>query len=196
MNTTQTSPANPVPALTPLAQSLLADWDDPDLSELDLARRHGLTLDRLHAQAAAPAFRAALALLRDLRESRRPLIIARAEALAAQRLTALTARDPTSATAAKEVRLAIKDLLHLLGAGGLQPPDRPKGDAPVPVMLTLAGPISRPATRPQAEPILQPTPTPHPRSALRADGGQDAPRSKSIPKRPRGTKPRPKPVSR
>ncbi len=128
MNTTQTCPAQ---ALSPLARAILADWDDPDLSELDLATRHGLTLETLQTHTRTTAFRAALEILRELRAARRPFVLARAEAHAAQILTTLTARDPASATAAKEVRLAVKDLLRLvsLGAGGILPPDRPKGDA-------------------------------------------------------------------
>lgn len=124
-----------------LTEALLADFDNPDLSELDLAHRHALTLDELHAITDAPAFREALSLITQIRAVRRPLLIARAESHAVQILTALSARDPTSATAAKEVRLAIKALLTLLnpttpnavllpGAGGFQPSDRPKGDAP------------------------------------------------------------------
>lgn len=46
MSTTQT-PA--VPTLSPAAHALLADFADPDLSELDLARRHGLVLDSVLA---------------------------------------------------------------------------------------------------------------------------------------------------
>jgi hypothetical protein len=217
----ETSPApHPVPALPAPHQALLADFDDPDLTTLDLARRHALTLDDLAAIAAAPAFARALALLRALAEVRRPLQIARAEARAAETLTALTARDPTSATAAKEVRLAVKDLLKLLGAAGFQPVDRPKADA-------LGGAGFQPANRPKADPQILPrfrtgevpersgggggslaapiderpgtpaapaAPTPYPSET--PDRAPARPRSPHKPTRPRGTKPRPKPRSR
>jgi hypothetical protein len=138
MNTTQTRPtpaAGPFRPLSPLARAILADWDDPGLSELALAARHGLTIEALHAQARSPAFRAALAAWRALREDRLPFLNARSEALAARVLTALASREPDSQAAAKEVRLATKDLLRLLapcpragGAGGNLPPDRPEAD--------------------------------------------------------------------
>jgi hypothetical protein len=157
--------------LTEQTRALLADFDNPDLSELDLARRHALTLDELHALTDAPAFREALALITQIRAVRRPLLIARAESHAVQILTALTARDPNSATAAKEVRLAIKDLLGLLseprasaravtqepttsiaplpGAEGFQPSDRPQGAAP-------SDPASRSPLRPHGGPQTAP----------------------------------------
>ncbi len=216
MNTTQTPPA---PTLSPLAHALLADLDHPDLSELDLCRRHGLTLDELRTQARAPAFRHAVSIIREIRELRRPLIQTRAEADAARTLSALTARDPTSATAAKEVRLAVKDLLRLLGAsspgaGAFQAPDRPKGDA----RSQLPGAEAFQASdRAQPEPPSpQPTPnhSPDPEAAHPESGGVGAaapkpqaphsvptpatttpltPRpSPHKPKHPRGTKPRPK----
>ncbi|MCC5822225.1 MAG: hypothetical protein LAT64_09550 [Phycisphaerales bacterium] len=219
MSTTQTSPA---PTLSSLAHALLADLDDPHLSELDLCRRHGLTLDQLRAEARRPAFRHAVSIIRELRELRRPLILARAEADAARTLAALTARHPTSATAAKEVRLAVKDLLKLLGAAGFQPVDRPQADA-------LGGAAFQPANRPQADPLASPAPAGEVARRSRDGGGLENPdesrhpqeppppplRSGTSPgspgeanptrtphkpprksKYPRGTKPRPKPRSR
>ncbi|RMH27529.1 MAG: hypothetical protein D6692_07480, partial [Planctomycetota bacterium] len=44
--------------------ALLADFDDPRLTELDLCERHALTLDALLAIAESPPFRHALATLR------------------------------------------------------------------------------------------------------------------------------------
>lgn len=122
MNTTQT---NPAPALSPAAHAILADLNNPDLSTLDLCRRHALTLDQLRDTLAQPAVRRALAIIRQIDELRRPLIIAKAHADAACTLTALAARDPDSTPAAKEIRLAVKDLLRLIdppGAGGVSPP--------------------------------------------------------------------------
>lgn len=155
MNTTQTRPtpaAGPFRPLSPLARAILADWDDPGLSELALAARHGLTIEALHAQARSPAFRAALATWRELREDRLPFLNARSEALAARVLTALASREPDSNAAAKEVRLATKDLLRLLapfpGAGVTLPPDRPEADAPT---IPGAGAFQAP-DRPEADP--------------------------------------------
>ena len=148
MNTTQTNR----PALSPAAHALLADFDHPDLTTPDLARRHNLTLDQLHALAAAPAFQHALALLRALNQLRRPLQIARAHAQAAQTLTALAKRTPTSATAAKEARLAIKDLLKLLSDP--TPKSEPRASA-------RAVP-QEPTTPTPATPQQPPTPTPLP----------------------------------
>ncbi|MCC5823749.1 MAG: hypothetical protein LAT64_14150 [Phycisphaerales bacterium] len=217
MNTTQ---ARPAPALSDLAHALLNDWDDPDLTELDLCRRHALALDELHAHAARLPFQQALALIRGLREVRRPFVLARTEAHAARTLTALTERDPASATAAKEIRLAVKDLLRILGAGGYQPPDRAQPDA-----LALGGAGFQPANRPQADPPSSPAPAgevaprsrdggglestdglrhaseppPPPLRSGTSPGspGEAAPaHTPRKPKYPRGTKPRPKPVSR
>jgi hypothetical protein len=158
--------------------ALLADFDDPDLSELDLARRHGLSLDELHATVNTPSFQHALSRLRDIRAVRQPLLRARAEARAAEVLTNLTSRDPTTATGAKEIRLALKDLLRLLGAGGFQPPTRAQPEP-------LGGAGFQPATWAQPEPS-----TPTPPSPSRPKAGAAKPSA-----RPR-FKPRPKPVSR
>ncbi len=190
MNTTQTKR----PALSPAAHALLADFDHPDLTTPDLARRHNLTLDQLHALAAAPAFQHALALLRALNQLRRPLQIARAHAQAAQTLTVLAERTPTSATAAKEARLAIKDLLKLLAD-----PD----PLPAPGATACSQAVSHPTQPP-------PNPTPPPETRSESGGAaapaptpqtnkptQPPPRSpRPPPKRPRNTKPRPKARSR
>jgi len=134
MNTTQTRPthaAGPFRPLSPLARAILADWDDPGLSELALAARHGLTIEALHAQARSPAFRAALAAWRALREDRLPYLAARSEALAARVLTALASREADSQAAAKEVRLATKDLLRLLAPfPNASPAGRAAGEVP------------------------------------------------------------------
>lgn len=219
MNTTQTAPPaaaaigaqapSPVPALPAPHQALLADFDDPDLTELDLARRHGLTLDDLAPIVAAPAFARALALLRALREVRRPLQRARAEARAAEILSTLAAREPTSATAAKEARLAVKDLLNLLGEDGLGAEGlgagsfQPSGITPAPAAFEAT-------TRPPCAADFQSAsstssaeagdndPTPHAPtpSALTPPLDAPAPRPARKPRYPRGTKPRPKPRSR
>lgn len=226
MNTTQTSPppaatigapapnlatpaTGPVPDLPDLHQAVLADFDDPDLTELGLAARHGLTLDQLAAIAAAPAFRRALALIRALREIRRPLQRARAETRAAEILSTLAAREPTSATAAKEARLAVKDLLNLLGADGLGAEGlgagsfQPSGITPAPAAFEAT-------TRPPCAADFQSAsstssaeagdndPTPHAPtpSALTPPLDAPAPRPARKPRYPRGTKPRPKPRSR
>ena len=132
MNTNQTAPPPPaaepstnavvLPALSPLARAILADWDDPSLSELALARRHGLSLEALYAHSQTPAFRAALALRRRIREDRRAALLTRALDHAAEVLTTLSARQPDTNAAAKEIRLALKDLLRLRGP---TPPTRP-----------------------------------------------------------------------
>ena len=204
MNTTQTSPAR---TLSPAAHTLLTDFDDPDLSELDLADRHGLTLDQLRSAAAAPAFRHALAIIRELQALRRPFILARAEADAAHTLTTLTARDPTSATAAKEVRLAVKALLDLLGG--------PARRAGIPSSAASHGGADfQSAIRAQPEPLNPPTPSTPPNKpsgggGVGAGGAAPTPQSTTsptpptptrtpshTPKRPRNTKPRPKARSR
>lgn len=76
------------------ALALLADFTNPDLSEVAIAERHALTLDDLRARSAAPAFRRALAVIAEIRETRRPLLIANAESRAAQALTALAGARP------------------------------------------------------------------------------------------------------
>lgn len=227
MNTTQTSPppaatigapapnpaaaltTNPVPALPDLHQAVLADFDDPDLTELGLAARHGLTLDQLAAIAAAPAFRRALALIRALREIRRPLQRARAETRAAEILSTLAAREPTSATAAKEARLAVKDLLNLLGEDGLGAEGLGAGSFQ-PSGITSAPAAFEATTRPPCAADFQSAsstssaeagdndPTPHAPtpSALTPPLDAPAPRPARKPRYPRGTKPRPKPRSR
>lgn len=93
MNTTQTRPApaaGPFRPLSPLARAILADWDDPGLSELALVARHGLIIEALHAQARSPAFRAALAAWRALREDRLPC-----KRRIARRLRSGLVRSPT-----------------------------------------------------------------------------------------------------
>lgn len=218
MSTTQTPPppaggtrpaTNPVPALPAPHQALLADFDDPDLTELDLARRHALTLDGLAAIAAAPAFARALALLRALREVRRPLQRARAEARAAETLTALAARTPTSATAAKEARLAVKDLLNLLGEDGLGAEGlgagsfQPSGITPAPAAFKATssppcGTDFQSASSTSSAEAGDNDPTPHAPTPSAPTPPLDAPtpRPARKPRYPRGTKPRPKPRSR
>lgn len=200
MNTTQTN----LPSVDPASHPLLADFDDPDLTTPDLARRHNLTLDQLAALTAAPAFQHALALLRALNQLRRPLQLARAHAQAAQTLTTLAQRTPSSATAAKEARLAIKDLLKLLtdpdpllpracGGGGtrsvteaaspLNPSPNPN-PTPPPQSPAESGAVAAPAPTPQTNNPTQPAPPQSPRTP------------RPTPKRPRNTKPRPKARSR
>jgi hypothetical protein len=209
MNTTQTRPAPAAGLFRPLsslARAILADWDDPGLSELALAARHGLTIEALHAQARAPAFRAALAVWRELRADRLLFLLARAEAHAARVLTALASREPDSNAAAKEVRLATKDLLRLLApfppaspapGGAVEAPERHEGGGsnPQPPSPTLQGhpdPTPDPApSDPQSGSVGAAAPTQqitieippalipdpsHPRAEV-GDGRQDTPRS-------------------
>lgn len=221
MNTTQTRPpaARPQPpshtsspALPPLARAILADWDNPAISELELAERHGLTLEALDLYTQTPAFRAALGSRRRLRDERRESYLHRAQDHAADILTALSNRPPDSATAAKEIRLALKELIRLrslgaahpesstpksLGSGAFQAPDRPQGDAGhagdpeggPDFQSAIPGRADfQSAARAQPEP-----PTPQPTQTLPTPTPRPTPHK---PKRPRGTKPRPKPTSR
>ncbi len=154
MNTTQTrppaarpqppSPSSTLPALPPLTRAILADWDNPAISELELAELHGLTLEALYHHSQTPAFRAALGFRRRLRDERRESYLQLAQDHAAEVLATLSKRPPDSIAAAKEIRLALKELIRLRslnpakpeptaappapGAGGVLPPDRPQGD--------------------------------------------------------------------
>lgn len=104
-------------AQTSLAAAILADFDNPQLTELDLCERHALTLDALLALAQSPPFRHALATLRAVREARASALLARARLTAARVLALLSDRDPASLADAREIRLALKDLLRLLTPG-------------------------------------------------------------------------------
>jgi len=224
MNTTQTSSPPPVaepsstaivlPALTPLARAILADWDDPRLSELALARRHGLSLEALYAHSQTPAFRSALALRRRIREDRRAALLTLALDHAAEVLTTLSARQPDTNAAAKEIRLALKDLLRLRGpkfpgAGGILPPDRPQGDASCGADLQSASSSPSPTSSPAGklacevperseggggnlESVAQAPPSP----PLQARPDPTPRPNPHKPKCPRGYKTRPKPKSR
>ena len=191
--------------------ALLADFDDPRLTELDLCERHALTLDALLAIAESPPFRHALATLRALRDARAPALLARARLSAARALAHLSDHTPASLAESRELRLALKDLLRLLGDGG---PARRAGSSDEPHNDQAGTPTMSKANRgvPDAPPpradaplrdthdetagLPNPTPTnktpshpiPHPQSPM--------PSPLPRPKRPRNTKPRPKARSR
>ncbi len=128
--------------------ALLADFDDPRLTELDLCERHALTLDALLAIAESPPFRHALATLRALRDARAPALLARARLSAARALAHLSDHTPASLAESRELRLALKDLLRLLaesspvadGGGGRR--SRTEGevqsDSPTPSTPTMS----------------------------------------------------------
>ncbi|MCC5823186.1 MAG: hypothetical protein LAT64_07755 [Phycisphaerales bacterium] len=128
----------PPDRLAALIPAVLSDWDCPVMSELGLCRQHRITLAQLHAIAALPRFQRALASLRAVREARRPAIEARAHATAIDRLTCIATFEPTSATHAKEVRLAIKALLTLVTPPLDKP--RPAGSGPAPATTTEHAP--------------------------------------------------------
>ncbi|MCC5823108.1 MAG: hypothetical protein LAT64_10105 [Phycisphaerales bacterium] len=131
----------PPDRLAALIPEILTDWDCPVMSELGLCRQYRITLAQLRAIARLPRFRAALADLRAVREDRRPDIQSRAHATAIDRLTYIATHDPTSASFAKEIRLAVKALLTLV----TPPPDKPRpaGSGPAPATTTEHAPGSK-----------------------------------------------------
>ncbi len=125
-----------LPPLNPVAQAVLDDWDDPSLSEADLARRHHLSIETLFHISQTPAFRSALAVRRHIRADRTACMLERVMHQAVQVLSALSVRSPDSNAAAKEIRLATQDLLRLRASGPdtddampPPPPQRPRSDA-------------------------------------------------------------------
>ncbi|MCC5822571.1 MAG: hypothetical protein LAT64_03230 [Phycisphaerales bacterium] len=144
------------PRLEPLIDAVLADWDDPTMTGARICARHEITPEQLHAIAALPRFRETVAHLDAIRALRRPHVESRARADLFRSLTAIIQQDPTTASKAKEIRLAIKQLLTLVdGAGGSLPPDRAQPDAPkppaTPTRIRTAptpSPIQPPRTRP------------------------------------------------
>ncbi len=158
MNTTQTPPAAPrhatLPALSPLARAVFADWDNPAISELQLAERHALTLEALDHLAQTPAFQAALAQRRRLRQQRLESYLQSAQDHAAQVFIHLSSRPPDSTTAAKEIRLALKELLRLRGG----PPDaQPATSRGADLQSAIPrGADLQSASRAQPEPVATP----------------------------------------
>ncbi len=191
MNTTQTaSPPAPPPTQTPLFPTLLADFDDPRLSELDLCRRHDLTPEQLAEAVRRPAFRRALAHLREVRDVRRPHMLVRAEFEAARILETLAARETPTPAAAKEARLACKDHLRLRG---LPPSPLPPQAA---AFQTAEPPPMQSADSPPPTPQGHQEPDPTPTLTTSTPPTPSTPASPHKPKYPRGTKPRPKARSR
>lgn len=153
-------PDNPLGHLTPeqvadLTNGLLEDWDRPTMTELGLCRAHQITLDQLHALATRPAFRHALERIRTIRAMRQPDRDAAARALAMDRLISIAQQTPASASHAKEIRLAIKQLLALLDAREEAAP-APTGPAP-----TDAAPEPDPEPQPRDPASGGPPPEPH-----------------------------------
>ena len=140
MNTNPLAPLRP--RLDKLIDAVLADWDDPTMTGARISARHGITPEQLEAIARLPRFRETLARLDAIRDLRRPHVEARARSDLFRSLNTIIHQDPTTASKAKEIRLAIKQLLALMpnpgagsdqdaGAGGWgdQPPDRATPDA-------------------------------------------------------------------
>ena len=107
-----------------LIDRLLEDWDGA-LTELGLCRAHGLTLDQLVAVTADPAFLSALALIRSIRERRRPAQEAAARDRIFSRLLTLLDQPQDTAARAREIRLVTK---HLLAMMTQDPPPSPTGE--------------------------------------------------------------------
>jgi hypothetical protein len=109
----------PLADLTPdeytlLIDQLLEDWDCPTMTELGLCRVHRLSLEQLDRITDDPAFDRALARIRSIRAKRRPEREAAARAQIVDRLLGLLAQPQDTATRAKEVRLACKQLQTIL----------------------------------------------------------------------------------
>jgi hypothetical protein len=94
--------------------TLLEDWHKPVFDELGLCRAHQLTLPALRAAIADPRFTMRLDHVRAIRAERAPDLAAASHALAIERLTYLAQYNPTNATFAHEIRLALKDLRTLV----------------------------------------------------------------------------------
>ncbi|MEA5547612.1 hypothetical protein VB816_21770 [Limnoraphis robusta CCNP1324] len=97
-----------------LFNALLEDWDNPVFTELGLCRAHDISLDQLIAMAELPTFQRALDMIRRVRAMRRPAIEAAAANTILERLTYLTQCPLDSASAMKECRLAIKQIVAIL----------------------------------------------------------------------------------
>lgn len=186
-------------AQTPSA-AILADFVDPRLTELDLCERHALTLDALLAITQSPHFRHALATLRAVREARAPALLERARLTAARVLAAISDHTPANTSEAREIRLALKDLLQLINPTQnhrQKPTQDHSQDPPNPQHPPQEPPI------PYEDPdltttlhTLPETPQSPPPSGQSQVASPSSPASPLPPKRPRGTKPKPKPRSR
>jgi hypothetical protein len=203
MNTTQTPPlavrsqpnpsARTLPALPSLTRAILADWDNPAISELELAERHGLTLEALYHHSQTPAFRAALGFRRRLRDERRESYLQHAQDHAAEVLATLSKRPPDSIAAAKEIRLALKELIRLRSLGAAKPAPTSSPDAATSPAPGVAGEVAerseggggRPAAHTPDQAVPQsggmgaaaPTPQTLTGSPLQGDEEQNAPHS-------------------
>ncbi|MCC5823438.1 MAG: hypothetical protein LAT64_05925 [Phycisphaerales bacterium] len=153
-------PARPLAGIDPerlceLRDDLLEDWDCPTMTDLGLCRAHGLTLKQVRAIAETPEFQDALEDLRVIRAMRREPVHARTVALAVDRLSHIANHEPTSATYAKEIRLAVKHLLTIVPK--TEPRDSSRADPAPPI------PPAHP-TQPKQSPPLPGRPAdPHPR---------------------------------
>lgn len=112
------NPADPLDGFSPeqiedLIDDLLEDWEHPELTELGLCRAHNLSLRQILAISRLPRFQETLALMREIRESRRERVHAASVGRAVQALTAVAADRPRNATHAKEIRLAARLLIQL-----------------------------------------------------------------------------------
>ena len=97
-----------------LINGLLEDWDNPIFTELGLCRAHAITLDQLRAVAERPDFQRYLGIIREIRAARRAEIESAAATAAIARLIYITQCDIGSASAMKECRLAIKQILAII----------------------------------------------------------------------------------
>lgn len=104
-----------------LTNALLEDWDCPTMTALGLCRAHRATLAQVRAISQTPRFRAALDDLRAIRDARRQDQDARVRATAVDRLVYLILHDPSTASYAKELRLAVKTLLSLTDPAQTRP---------------------------------------------------------------------------
>ncbi len=105
-----------------LFNALLEDWDNPVFTELGLCRAHDISLDQLIAMAELPTFQHALTIIRRVRALRRPAIEAAAANATLERLVYITQCPLDSASAMKECRLAIKQIVAILNPA---PPPAP-----------------------------------------------------------------------
>ncbi len=112
-------PDHPLAHLDPiqhqvLFNGLLEDWDNPVFTELGLCRAHGINLEQLIAVAELPAFQKYLAVIRKVHAMRRPQIESAAANTTLERLLYITQCNLDSASAMKECRLAIKQIIAIL----------------------------------------------------------------------------------
>ena len=171
-------PPHPLTHFTPeelahKVHALLEDWASTTLSPIGLCRAHDVTLVHISAIRQLPMFNDILNHIEEIQHHRRPYIEQNARDLALDRLCYLAHQTPTSAASCKEIRLATKAILDLVGpissrpSESVTPPmqsadsDTPPGHAHDESSNRGAG-VPAPAQDPDTPPLHVQTRTPTP----------------------------------